>query len=55
MEKTIEELRLENKEKDDAIIELSNFYNYYKNINEEEKEKEGVEEEEKQEKPKEKE
>ena len=33
MEKEIEELKIENKEKDDALIELSQFYDVSKNKN----------------------
>jgi len=32
MEKEIEQLKIENKEKDDALIELSQFYDVSKNI-----------------------
>ena len=33
MEKAIEQLKIENKEKDDALIELSQFYDVSKNKN----------------------
>ena len=33
MEKEIEQLKIENKEKDDALIELSQFYDVSKNKN----------------------